>query len=542
MKRKRISYSRGRGSPASPASSTTSSTTLSTSLDSYCRGHMRRGDVEEETEATGRGGTRYRLPSRRRYRTAKEIKDVEAPDAFDVDEVNACPVARFNRTPRVDDEVRKRPCKGRNLLSIYHSKSEKATWDEKNTSSDGRLSKISDAGDFYPPLHLLNLPSSIFKRVIEFLWPETQNIEQTCRRFQKNVQIFWSKMKTLDLTSLVRPSMATRRMLLKRFGQLKSMTLSLKWFEKRLRKGRALVNMRTGHVSGWEMNKTSASNCEDALSMLQALLTRNQQTLQILRLTGNSKLSRQTSEAVLQVLANVPMPKIAFLEIGICASLFTTRFVGNFKNIHRLVVPFTPMLLPHLSIFKKIRNLKICLGDVLTVNGLETIMGKCPSLERLTISCEDPELFLIQCEHMNSEEICLREHIVRHESLKHLVLLDVRSRLPTLILPQLESFHWELCSECKMNAVVHDFGSNVINNLKRRGELPESFGRVRNGLEPLELEVKGFFLGANDIMDSLPRAPKLQRMFLEIGEPQNEKEIYLRYPKLKNLTWKRHLG
>uniref|UniRef100_A0A7S3YUI5 Uncharacterized protein n=2 Tax=Lotharella globosa TaxID=91324 RepID=A0A7S3YUI5_9EUKA len=117
-----------------------------------------------------------------------------------------------------------------------------------------------------------------------------------------------------------------------------------------------------------------------------------------------------------------------------------------------------------------------------------------------------------------------------------------------MLLPRLHTFHWELCSECTMNAVAHNFGTNVIDTLKGRGEIPESYQeRKRNGGDAdsgvMELEVNGFFLSASDILESLPVAPKLKQLYLEIGEPDADKEeITARYKELEAFKWQRHMG
>eukprot|EP00470_Lotharella_oceanica_P014436 CAMPEP_0170197892 /NCGR_PEP_ID=MMETSP0040_2-20121228/67481_1 /TAXON_ID=641309 /ORGANISM="Lotharella oceanica, Strain CCMP622" /LENGTH=142 /DNA_ID=CAMNT_0010447685 /DNA_START=206 /DNA_END=631 /DNA_ORIENTATION=+ len=112
-----------------------------------------------------------------------------------------------------------------------------------------------------------------------------------------------------------------------------------------------------------------------------------------------------------------------------------------------------------------------------------------------------------------------------------------------MLLPKLHTFHWELCSECTMNAVAHNFGSNVIDTLKGRGEIPESY-QDKNDRDSesgvMELEVNGFFLSASDILESLPIAPKLKRLYLEIGEPDQDKQkaICARYKDIKPLSGK----
>jgi len=394
------------------------------------------------------------------------------------------------------------------------------------------------------------LPFILFEKIIAFLWPDTSNIEQVCRRFHAGTKKYYSEMKVLDLTAFLRPSICTRRMFLNRFGQLKTLLLPLVWFEMRTKKGRDLVDMRTGQVGGWEIRETGESNCANGLSTTRSMLLRNQKTLRNLQLVGESdQVSREMCRSLVEILAAVPLPNLRRLAIRMCSSMFTQKFWKNLSNIRTLSVPYSKALLSCPKSFTYIKSLELILIETLTVKALAKLLNKFQSLENLVIVCEDPDHFLIQCEHtLNDEEICRRKHPsrIRHRNLRSLTLLDVRSRLPPMALPRLENFHWALCSECTMNAVAHDFGSNVINTLKVRGEIPQSYGdrkRIENNAM-MELEVHGFFLSSQDILASLPEAPKLRTIHLEIGEPSCEDRGLLnkKYSNLEKSNWRQHLG
>mmetsp|Transcript_30824 Transcript_30824/g.49596 ORF Transcript_30824/g.49596 Transcript_30824/m.49596 type:complete len:589 (+) Transcript_30824:42-1808(+) len=449
--------------------------------------------------------------------------------------------------------------------------------DDMKSSSSSSLSSSS------PPQRLDKVQYDLLAPILVFLWPHTGNLEASCKYFRHAVKRFCAEKKVLDLSPLPRPSITMRTMLWRRFRNLRSIRVPLEWFEPRMRKGRDLVDMRTGKVSGWEMLKKSSFNDSiEGLSALRTLITQNQRALEHLQLAGKARdVSSKTCQEIISLLAECPLPSMRSLDIGpICASRFTKKFCQNFSQLLKLTVPFTNSLLPFLPLFPKLRSLELLLNDALTMNTLSSLLDTCSVLESLKIACDDPDLFLIKCEHLENEEICHRKHTVRHRTLRTLIFLDIRSILPTMIMPNLEIFHWALCSECVMNAVAHDFGRNVIKALKVRGEIPQSYGgdeeeeeeevkirRIvgggagRGGIERndeimhhqgqqqqlstmTELKVNGFFLTQEDILRSLPKAPKLKELYLDIGEPNIhlEEKIWDTYPSLQTLRWNQHNG
>eukprot|EP00465_Bigelowiella_longifila_P006191 CAMPEP_0185274444 /NCGR_PEP_ID=MMETSP1359-20130426/51879_1 /TAXON_ID=552665 /ORGANISM="Bigelowiella longifila, Strain CCMP242" /LENGTH=527 /DNA_ID=CAMNT_0027867425 /DNA_START=109 /DNA_END=1692 /DNA_ORIENTATION=- len=434
------------------------------------------------------------------------------------------------------------------------------------------------------PVRLDRVQHDLLEPILVFLWPHTGSLEASCKYFHRAVKRFCAEKKVLDLSPLPRPSITMQTMLWRRFRNLRSIRVPLEWFEQRMRKGRDLVDMRTGKVSGWEvLKKSSFDDSIEGLSTLRTLITQNQLVLEHLQLAGKARdVTSKTCQEIISLLAECPLPNMRCLDIGpICASRFTKKFCQNFSQLLELTAPFTNSLLPFLPLFPKLRSLELLLNDALTMNTFASLLNTCSVLESLKIACDDPDFFLIQCEHLENEEICHRKHTVRHEKLRTLTFLDIRSNLPTMIMPNLEVFHWALCSECVMNAVAHDFGRNVINALKVRGEIPQSYGGeeaeeseeeeanvrrivgrggARDGVDRnddivhhrqhqpqstmTELKVNGFFLTQEDILRSLPKTPKLKELYLDIGEPNIhlEEKIWDTYPRLRTLRWNQHNG